>query len=142
MKTYLPKVEEIDKKWVLFDAEKEILGKLAVKVANALRGKDEPTYTPHLDTGANVISLDSSLAAQLGISLDGARRGLAQTAGGETEVSFVTLKDVQVGAIKQHNVRAVVTHASHPPYVLLGMTFLQHVDIRENAGLMVLTSKL
>ena len=66
MKTYLPKVEEIDKKWVLFDAEKEVLGKLAVKVANALRGKDQPTYTPHLDTGANVIVINAEKVKMTG----------------------------------------------------------------------------
>jgi large subunit ribosomal protein L13 len=66
MKTYLPKVDEIDKKWILFDAEKEILGKLAVKIANALRGKDEPTYTPHLDTGANVIVINAEKVQMTG----------------------------------------------------------------------------
>ena len=59
MKTYLPNAAEIEKKWILFDAEKEVLGKLAVKIANALRGKDQPTYTPHLDTGANVIVINA-----------------------------------------------------------------------------------
>ena len=59
MKTYLPKVAEIDKKWILLDAEKEVLGKLAVTIANALRGKDQPTYTPHLDTGAHVIVINA-----------------------------------------------------------------------------------
>lgn len=59
MKTYLPKVAEIEKNWFLFDAENEILGKLAVKIADALRGKDQPTYTPHLDNGANVIVINA-----------------------------------------------------------------------------------
>ena len=66
MKTYLPKVEEIEKKWILFDAEKEILGKLAVKIADALRGKDQPTYTPHLDTGANVIVINAEKVQMTG----------------------------------------------------------------------------
>ncbi|MCM8533124.1 MAG: 50S ribosomal protein L13 [Lentisphaeraceae bacterium] len=59
MKTYLPNTAEIEKKWILLDAEKEVLGKLAVKIANALRGKDQPTYTPHLDTGANIIVINA-----------------------------------------------------------------------------------
>lgn len=59
MKTYLPNASEIVKDWVLFDAENEVLGKLAVKIANSLRGKDKPTYTPHLDTGANVIVINA-----------------------------------------------------------------------------------
>jgi large subunit ribosomal protein L13 len=59
MKTYLPKAAEIEKGWILFDAETEILGKLAVRIANALRGKDKPTYTPHMDTGVNVIVINA-----------------------------------------------------------------------------------
>ncbi len=59
MKTYLPKPAEIEKNWFLFDAENEILGKLAVKITDALRGKDQPTYTPHLDNGANVIVINA-----------------------------------------------------------------------------------
>lgn len=95
-----------------------------------------------VDTGANVVSVDSATAADLGISPAGAPRTWAQTAGGRTAVTVVSLDDVQVGGIRQRGVRAVVSHAAHPPYVLLGMSFLQHVDISENSGLMVLTSKL
>ena len=95
-----------------------------------------------VDTGANVISIGGNLAASLGISTEGGNKGYATTAGGRTEVTHVTLKTVQVGEITQHNVGAIVSHAQNAPYVLLGMTFLQHVDISENAGLMVLTSKL
>ena len=54
----------------------------------------------------------------------------------------MTLDDIQVEVTRQRDARAVVSHASNLPYVLLGMTFRQHVDIRENAGLMVLTRKL
>jgi len=66
MKTYLPKASEIVKDWVVFDAENEVLGKLAVRIANSLRGKDKPTYTPHLDTGANVIVINADKVALTG----------------------------------------------------------------------------
>lgn len=59
MKTYLPKASEIVKDWVVFDAQNEVLGRLAVTIANFLRGKNKPTYTPHLDTGANVIVINA-----------------------------------------------------------------------------------
>jgi large subunit ribosomal protein L13 len=59
MKTYLPNATEFERKWVVFDAEEQILGRLAVKIANALRGKDEPTYTPHMDCGKNVIVINA-----------------------------------------------------------------------------------
>ena len=51
MKTYLAKPGEIERKHVVVDATGIPLGRLAVKIANALRGKDRPTYTPHVDTG-------------------------------------------------------------------------------------------
>jgi len=59
MKTYLAKPGEIERKYVLFDAANEPLGRLAVKIVNALRGKDKPTFTPHVDTGAFVIVINA-----------------------------------------------------------------------------------
>ena len=64
--TYLAKTGEIERKWMIFDAEGVPLGRLAVRVANALRGKDKPTYTPHVDTGAFVIVINSSKVALTG----------------------------------------------------------------------------
>lgn len=60
MKTYLPKTGELPRKSILVDAKGIPLGRLAVKVANALRGKDKPTYTPHLDTGDFVIVINAA----------------------------------------------------------------------------------
>jgi large subunit ribosomal protein L13 len=60
MKTYLAKKGEIEREHVIFDAEGVPLGRLAVKVANALRGKDKPTYTPHVDTGDFVVVTNAS----------------------------------------------------------------------------------
>ncbi|HEY4799398.1 MAG TPA: 50S ribosomal protein L13 [Bacteroidia bacterium] len=52
---------KVDKKdWLLVDAENETLGRLASKVAYLLRGKHKPTYTPHLDTGDNVVVINAS----------------------------------------------------------------------------------
>lgn len=59
MKTYLPKVDEIDRKWLVVDAEDQILGRLAVKIANVLRGRHKPTYTPHLDCGDFVVVVNA-----------------------------------------------------------------------------------
>ncbi len=59
MKTYLAKVGEIERKHVVFDAENVPLGRLAVKIANSLRGKDRPTYTPHIDAGTFVIVINA-----------------------------------------------------------------------------------
>ena len=59
MKTYLPKVDEIERKWMVVDAEGLILGRLAVKIANVLRGRHRPIYTPHLDTGDFVVVVNA-----------------------------------------------------------------------------------
>ena len=59
MKSYLAKTGEIERKHILVDADGVPLGRLAVKIANALRGKDKPTYTPHIDTGNFVIVINA-----------------------------------------------------------------------------------
>ena len=51
MKTLTPKKNEIERQWWLVDAEGMVLGRLATQVAQILRGKHKPTYTPHLDAG-------------------------------------------------------------------------------------------
>ncbi len=58
-KTYLPKADEIERKWFVVDAEGEVLGRLAVKVANVLRGRHKPIYTPHMDTGDFVVVVNA-----------------------------------------------------------------------------------
>ena len=55
MKTFLAKPEEVQRKWVLIDAEGKTLGRLATRVATILRGKHKPTYTPNVDCGDHVI---------------------------------------------------------------------------------------
>jgi len=59
MKTYLQKAGEIEKKWYVIDAEGVVLGRLASIVANMLRGKHKPTYTPHMDDGDNIIIVNA-----------------------------------------------------------------------------------
>ena len=60
MKTYLAKKETVQPKWYLIDAEGQVLGRLAVKVANIIRGRNKATYTPHVDTGDFVIVINAS----------------------------------------------------------------------------------
>ncbi len=59
MKTYSARPADIEKKWILIDAEEVVLGRLAVQVANLLRGKHKTTYTPHMDCGDNVIVINA-----------------------------------------------------------------------------------
>ncbi len=59
MKSYLPKVNEIEREWRVVDADGAVLGRLAVKIANALRGKDKATFTPHLDCGDFIVVVNA-----------------------------------------------------------------------------------
>ncbi len=66
MKTYLAKEGDFERKHILFDAAGLPLGRLAVKIANKLRGKDKPTFTPHTDTGDYVIVINAAEVALSG----------------------------------------------------------------------------
>ena len=59
MKTYSAKPSDIEKKWILIDAENLVVGRLAAIIANRLRGKHLPTFTPHMDCGDNVIVINA-----------------------------------------------------------------------------------
>lgn len=59
MKTYLPKVNLVQRKWHVVDADGVVLGRLAAKVADILRGKNRPVFTPHLDTGDFVVVINA-----------------------------------------------------------------------------------
>ncbi len=59
MKTYLPKVNLDQRKWHVIDADGAVLGRLAAQVANILRGKNKPVYTPHMDAGDFVIVINA-----------------------------------------------------------------------------------
>jgi large subunit ribosomal protein L13 len=59
MKTYMAKPGEVDRHWWLFDADDQVVGRLAVKIATLLMGKHRPTYTPHVDTGDYVVVINA-----------------------------------------------------------------------------------
>lgn len=59
MKTHLPKVNLDQRKWHVIDANGAVLGRLAAQVANILRGKNKPVYTPHLDAGDFVVVINA-----------------------------------------------------------------------------------
>ena len=70
MKTFVPKTADIDRKWYVVDAEGMVLGRLASQVANILRGKNKPIYTPNVDTGDYVIIINASKVVLTGKKLD------------------------------------------------------------------------
>jgi large subunit ribosomal protein L13 len=70
MKTYTAKPGEIERQWYVVDAESKTLGRLATEIADVLRGKGKPAYTPHVDTGDFVIVVNAEKIHVTGQKLD------------------------------------------------------------------------
>jgi large subunit ribosomal protein L13 len=66
MKTFLAKQETVQPKWYLIDAEGEVLGRIAVKAANIIRGRHKASYTPSVDTGDFVVIINAAKAVVTG----------------------------------------------------------------------------
>ena len=70
MKSFMASPATIDRKWYVVDAEGQTLGRLSSEIAKILRGKNKPTYTPHIDTGDNVIVVNAEKIKVTGKKLD------------------------------------------------------------------------
>ena len=70
MKSYMASPETIERKWYVVDAADMTLGRLASEVAKVLRGKNKPTFTPHIDTGDYVIVVNAEKVKVTGKKLD------------------------------------------------------------------------
>ena len=92
-----------------------------------------------VDTGANVVALNSGHALAMNIAYKSGARSRVETASGVVDAWIVNLRAVSVGGIRVENVRASVLEGDFPATILLGMTFLQHVDISENNGILSLS---
>ena len=66
MKTYSARPADIERRWLVVDADGKTLGRLATQVAMVLRGKHKPMYTPHMDTGDHVVVINASKVALTG----------------------------------------------------------------------------
>jgi aspartyl protease family protein len=94
-----------------------------------------------VDTGASVVALPRSLAAQAGVRFDAAQRALIHTANGQTPAWRVLLNSVEVGGIRLHMVEAVVVEDKQLPVALLGMSFLNRTDMRREGDLLTLVQR-
>jgi large subunit ribosomal protein L13 len=70
MKTWTAKPGEVERRWYLVDAEGKTLGRLATQIADTLRGKGKPQYTPHVDTGDFVVVVNAEKVVVTGKKLD------------------------------------------------------------------------
>jgi large subunit ribosomal protein L13 len=104
MKTHLPKVNLDQRKWHVIDADGAVLGRLAAQVANVLRGKDKPVYTPHLDAGDFVVVINAEKVVLTGKK--------------ETNKEFMTYsgwkggeKYTSVAQVRARHPEKLITHA-------------------------------
>ena len=70
MKTYVAKPSNIERNWLIVDAKDQRLGRLATRIADNLRGKTKPVYTPHIDTGDFVVVVNAARIAVTGRKMD------------------------------------------------------------------------
>jgi aspartyl protease family protein len=92
-----------------------------------------------VDTGANIVAMNESHARRIGLNLEQATPARVETASGMAKAWSLNLRSVNVGGIKVNNVPATVIEGEFPNYVLLGMTYLRHVKMEENQGVMTLS---
>lgn len=92
-----------------------------------------------VDTGANVVAMNARQATALGIDYKAGVPSKLETASSIIDAWMVNLQSVEVGGIRVENVRATVVEGDYPSTILLGMSFLQHVEMRERDGVLSLS---
>ena len=104
MKTVTPKVDDIERKWFVIDAEDQVLGRIASQAAYLLRGKHRPQFTPHLDLGDHVIIVNAEK--------------VKVTGGKESQKTYTRytgypggLRKVTLDKLRQSNPERIVKHA-------------------------------
>ena len=110
-KTYTAKPKDIERKWFLVDAEGEILGRLASKVADILRGKNKVIYTPHMDTGDFVVVINAEKVMVTGKKADQKEyQRFSGYPGGKKEIPFKRMLRTHPERIIERAVRGMIPH--------------------------------
>ena len=128
MKTYLPKVDLQQRKWHVIDADGAVLGRLAAQVANILRGKNKPIYTPHLDAGDFVIVINADKVVVTGKKEEQKKfMSYSGWKGGE--------KYTSVAQVRAKNSEKLITHAvkGMVPKNRLGRVLLTKLKVYKGA---------
>ena len=111
MKTFSAKPLEVTRKWYLIDAEGATLGRLAVEVANILRGKNKPQYTPNVDTGDFVIVINADKIQVSGKKeTDKMYRSHSGYPGGFKEISFKAMMEKAPERAIEKAVKGMLPH--------------------------------
>ena len=94
-----------------------------------------------VDTGASVVAMSSRDANAIGIDYQIGQSGTVVTAQGEVTAKYITLPEVSVGGVTAHNVAATVIDGNYPVEILLGMSFLNQVSMKNEGGVLTLSQR-
>lgn len=109
MKTFLAKKETVEPKWYIVDASDQVLGRLSVKIANILRGRNKPTYTPHVDTGDFVVVINADKVALTGKKEEqNSYMFYSGYVGGESYRSLAQMREKKPAFIIEHAVKGML----------------------------------
>lgn len=124
MKTFLPGIKDVQKKWYVVDAAGKTLGRLSSQVAAILRGKHKPTFTPHMDMGDNVIVVNAEKIRVTGRKFDQKKYYRhSGYPGGIKETSFSDM-------IKSKPERVIILAVKGMlPHTKLGRAMLKHLKV-------------
>ena len=111
MKTYSPKLKDIDNKWFIVDADGLVLGRLASKIAQVLRGKHKPIWAPHLDMGDFVVVINADKIKVTGRKADQMKYYRhSGYPGGLKATPYKSMLEKKPDFIIQHAVKGMLPH--------------------------------
>lgn len=111
MKTYSAKPKDVQRKWHLIDADGLILGRMATRIADILRGKDKPIYTAHIDTGDFVVVINAEKVRLTGRKTEQKEyQRYSGYPGGLKKIPFRRMLEKHPERIIEHAVRGMIPH--------------------------------
>jgi len=109
MKTYMPNQSQVERKWYVVDAEGQTLGRLSTEIANVIRGKKKPIYTPHADCGDYVIVVNAEKIKVTGKKLDQKiYYHHSEYVGGMKETNLKTMLEKHPERVIEHAVKGML----------------------------------
>ena len=142
MKSYIPKVDEIERKWYVIDAEDLVVGRLASEIVRILTGKNKAIYTPHLDTGDHVIVINADKVRLTGKKLeDGEFVYHTGHPGGIKRVSYKQMMEETPERFIQLAVKGMLTKNNNTAEYLNSHLFKYGKSIEENDLIKQFTGK-
>ncbi len=109
MKTFMAKPSNIQNRWWLVDADGRVLGRMATQIAKILQGKHKPSYTPHLDTGDNIVVINAEKVVLTGRKLEQkSHQYYTGWVGGQREIPYEVMMEKEPERVIQLAVKRMM----------------------------------